>query len=123
MIIATFICCSRRTLSAVLEDVALKIFAGGKPLDPHISPAPLLRYSCFKWSSIFRGVGALFYNSGVIFSEAMGVHLSVIGLHDLTGTISPYPLLFHYQCNMLRCTNEPDSVFRGRHFLRHKGAP
>ena len=26
------------------------------------------------------------------------------------------------QGNMLKCTNEPDSVFRGRHFLRQRSA-
>ena len=41
----------------------------------------------------------------------------------MTGTVAPYPLLLHAQGNMLICTNEPDSVVRGCHFLRHKSAP
>ena len=53
------------------------------------------------------------HNSGVPFSEALGAN---------NLEFSPYPLLLHPQGNMLRCTDEPDAAFRGRHFLRHKSA-
>ena len=47
MMIATFISYRKRAFSNVLEGMALKILSGGKPPDPHLSPVPLLHYSCF----------------------------------------------------------------------------
>ena len=101
--IATFISCSKRAFSGVLEGVALKIFSGGEPPASHLPPL------------FFYGTFALYCNSGAPFSEALRLILFSKRLTRFDGGIAPYPLLLHPQGNMIRRTNEPDSVFRGRY--------